>query len=162
MSKRSIEETTTTEFSFEDSNEDSNLEKKIKLQNQKIIEKVKEINEEIDINEHEVQKFLLIFHSLFEIVTSEQAIEETDVFLNDTILTVVKIIADLLKNNIENLKLPAVLKTALKKLKSLFTKIKAEETVKTEEINNAREKGTEHSILTSETSSSSREGREEQ
>ena len=162
MSKRSLEETTTTEFSFEDSNEDSNLEKKIKLQNQKIIEKVKEINEEIDINEHEVQKFLLIFHSLFEIVTFEQAIEETDGFLNDTILTVVKIIADLLKNNIENLKLPAVLKTALKKLKSLFTKIKAEETVKTEEINNAREKGTEHSIQTSETSSSSREGREEQ
>ena len=160
MSKRSIEETATTEFSFDDSNEQ--LRKKIKLQNQKIIEKVKEINEEIDINEHEVQKFLLIFHSLFEIVTFEQAIEETDGFLNDTILTVVKIIADLLKNNIESLKLPAVLKTALKKLKSLFTKIKAEETVKTEEISNAREKGTEHSIQTSETGSTSGEGRQEQ
>ena len=160
MQKRSIEETTNTEFSFDNSNKQ--LRKIIKLQNQKIIEKVEEINEEIDINEHEVEKFLLIFHSLFEIVTSEQAVEETDGFLNDTILTVVKIIADLLKNNIENLKLPAVLKTALKKLKSLFTKIKAEETVKTEEINNAREKGTEHSIQTSETSSSSREGREEQ
>ena len=83
MSKRSIEETTTTEFSFEDSNEQ--LRKK-KLQNQKIIEKVKVINKEIDINEHEVQKFLLIFHSLFERVTSEQAIEKTDVFLNDTII----------------------------------------------------------------------------
>ena len=160
MSKRSIEETATTEFSFDDSNEQ--LRKKIKLQNQKIIEKVKEINEEIDINENEIQKFLLIFHSLFEIVTSEQAIEETDGFLNDTILTVVKIIADLLKNNIESLKLPAVLKTALKKLKSLFTKIKAEETVKTEEISNAREKGTEHSIQTSETGSTSGEGRQEQ
>ena len=91
MSKRSIEETTTTEFSFEDSNEQ--LRKKIKLQNQKIIENVNEINEEIDINEHEVQKFLLIFHSVFEIVTSEQ---ETGGFLNDTILAVVKIIADLL------------------------------------------------------------------
>ena len=72
------------------------------MQNQKIIEKVKEINKEIGINEHEVQKFLLIFHSLFEIVTSEQAIEETDGFLNDTMLAVVKIIADLLKINIEN------------------------------------------------------------
>ena len=58
----------------------SNLVKKIKLQNQKIIEKVKEINEEVDINKHEVQKFLLIFHSPFEIVTSEQAIEETEGF----------------------------------------------------------------------------------
>ena len=113
MSRRSIGETTTTEFLFDNSKEQ--LRKKIKLQNQKLFEKVKEINEEIDINEHEVQKFLLIFHSLFEIVTSEQAIEETDGFLNDTILTVVKIIADLLKNNIESLKLPAVLKTALKK-----------------------------------------------
>ena len=129
--------------------------KKIKLQNQKIIEKIKEMNEEIDINEHEVQKFILI-------VTSEQAVEETDGFLDDTILTVVKIIADLLKNNIESLKLPAVLKTALKKLKSLFTKIKAEETVKIEEISNAREKGTEHSIQTSETGSTSGEGRQEQ
>ena len=156
MSKRSIEETTTTEFSFEDSNEQ--LRKKIKLQNQKIIEKVKEINEEIDINEHEVQKFLLIFHSLFEIVTFEQAIEETDGFLNDTILTVVKIIADLLKNNIESLKLPTVLKTALKKLKSLFTKIKAEETeIKLEVIENA-----EHSVQTEETTSARTEGREEQ
>ena len=155
MSKRSIEETTTTEFSFEDSNEQ--LRKK-KLQNQKIIEKVKVINKEIDINEHEVQKFLLIFHSLFEIVTSEQAIEETDGFLNDTILTVVKIIADLLKNNIESLKLPTVLKTALKKLKSLFTKIKDEETeIKPEITENA-----ERSVQTEETTSASGEGREEQ
>ena len=128
------------------------------MQNQKIIEKVKEINEEIDINEHEVQKFLLIFHSLFEIVTSEQAVEETDGFLNDTILTVVKIIADLLKNNIESLKLPTVLKTALKKLKSLFTKIKAEET----EINPEVIENAEHSVLTEENTSASREGREEQ
>ena len=91
MSKRSIEETAT----FDNSNEQ--LRKKIKLQNQKIIEKVKEINEDIDINEHEVHKFLLIFHSLFEIVTSEQAIEETDGFLNDTILALFNIIAGLLK-----------------------------------------------------------------
>ena len=139
----------------------SNLEKKSNCKTKKSLIKVKEINEETDINEHEVQKFLLIFRSLFEIVTSEQAIEETDGILNDTILTVVKIIADLLKNNIESLKLPAVLKTALKKLKSLFTKIKAEETVKTKDISNASEKGTEHSIQTSETVSTSGEGREE-
>ena len=92
----------------------SNLEKKIKLQNQKIIERVKEINEDIDINEHEVHKFLLIFHSLFEIVTSEQAVEETDGILNDTILAVYNIIAGLLRNNIDSLNLPAILKTALK------------------------------------------------
>ena len=152
MSKRSIEETAT----FDNSNEQ--LRKKIKLQNQKIIEKVKEINEDIDINEHEVHKFLLIFHSLFEIVTSEQAIEETDGFLNDTILAVVNIIAGLLKNNIESLQLPAILKTAFKKLKNLFTKIKTEESeIKPEVIKNA-----EHSVQTEGTSSASGEGREEQ
>ena len=152
MSKRSIEETAT----FDNSNEQ--LRKKIKLQNQKIIEKVKEINEDIDINEHEVHKFLLIFHSLFEIVTSEQAIEETDGFLNDTILAVVNIIAERLKNNIESLQLPAILKTAFKKLKNLFTKIKTEESeIKPEVIKNA-----EHSVQTEGTSSASGEGREEQ
>ena len=128
------------------------------MQNQKIIEKVKEINEDIDINEHEVHKFLLIFHSLFEIVTSEQAIEEIDGFLNDTILAVVNIIAGLLKNNIESLQLPAILKTAFKKLKNLFTKIKTEESeIKPEVIKNA-----EHSVQTEGTSSASGEGREEQ
>ena len=128
------------------------------MQNQKIIEKVKEINEDIDINEHEVHKFLLIFHSLFEIVTSEQAIEETDGFLNDTILAVVNIIAERLKNNIESLQLPAILKTAFKKLKNLFTKIKTEESeIKPEVIKNA-----EHSVQTEGTSSASGEGREEQ
>ena len=152
MSKRSIEETAT----FDNSNEQ--LRKKFKLQNQKIIEKVKEINEDIDINEHEVHKFLLIFHSLFEIVTSEQAIEETDGFLNDTILAVVNIIAERLKNNIESLQLPAILKTAFKKLKNLFTKIKTEESeIKPEVIKNA-----EHSVQTEGTSSASGEGREEQ
>ena len=152
MSKRSIEETAT----FDNSNEQ--LRKKIKLQNQKIIEKVKEINEDIDINEHEVHKFLLIFHSLFEIVTSEQAIEETDGFLNDAILAVVNIIAERLKNNIESLQLPAILKTAFKKLKNLFTKIKTEESeIKPEVIKNA-----EHSVQTEGTSSASGEGREEQ
>ena len=52
MSKRTIEETTTTEFSFDDSNEQ--LRKKIKLLNDNIIERIKEIDNEIDINEHEV------------------------------------------------------------------------------------------------------------
>ena len=55
MSKRTIEETTTTEFSFDNSNEQ--LRKKIKLLNDNIIERIKEIDNKIDVNEHEVQKF---------------------------------------------------------------------------------------------------------
>ena len=125
MSKRTIEETTTTEFSFNNSNEQ--LRKKNKLLNDNIIERVREIDYETDINEHEVHKFLLIFHSLFEIVTFEETFEETDDILNDTILVVCNIIAGLLKNNIDSLKLPAILKTALKKLKNLFVGVKSGE-----------------------------------
>ena len=157
MSKRTIEETTTTEFSFDNSNEQ--LRKKIKLLNDNIIERIKEIDDEIDINEHEVHKFLLIFHSLFEKVTSEETFEETDGILNDTILVVCNIIAGLLKNNIDSLKLPAILKTALKKLKNLFVGVKSGESEWREpEV----EENAENSVQAKETDGPSREGREQQ
>ena len=143
----------------------SNLEKKIKLQNQKIIERVKEINEDIDINEHEVHKFLLVFHSLFEIVTSEQAIEETDGILNDTILAVCSIIVGLLRNNIDSLKLPAILKTASKKLRSFFVEVKEKKgEAKTGESEAETEikENVELRVQTKETNCPSREGRGKQ
>ena len=156
MSKRSIEQTTTEKFSFGDS--DEQLRKKIKLQNQKIIERVKEIGEDIDINEYEVHKFLLIFHTLFEVVTSEQAVKETGGFLNDTILAIVNVIAGLLKNNIENLNLSTILKTALKKLQSLFIKTETKVSEPNTEIENAKD-----SVQTEEKASSTSEnGAEEQ
>ena len=98
----------------------TNLEKKNKLENQKILDKIKEIEEDININEHEVHKFLLIFHALVETVNSEQPQEETDGFVTDAILQIDNAIAGLLRNNIDTLNIPAVLKSALKKLKSLF------------------------------------------
>ena len=143
----------------------SNLEKKIKLQNQKIIERVKEINEDIDINEHEVHKFLLVFHSLFEIVTSEQAIEETDGILNDTILAVCSIIVGLLRNNIDSLKLPAILKTASKKLRSFFVEVKEKKgEAKTGESEAETEikENAELRVQTEETNCPSGKGREKQ
>ena len=156
MSKRTIKETTTHEFSFDNPNEQ--LRKKIKLLNDKIIERIKEIDEDIDINEHEFRKFLLIFHSLFEIVTSEETFEETDGFLNDAILAVCNIIAGFLRNNIDGLKLPAILKTALKSI-SMGVKVKTgEPEVQTEEI----KENAEDSIQTKKTNRPSREGTEEQ
>ena len=98
----------------------TNLEKKNKLENQKILDKIKEIEEDININEHEVHNFLLIFHALVETVNSEQPQEETDGFVTDAILQIDNAIAGLLRNNIDTLNIPAVLKSALKKLKSLF------------------------------------------
>ena len=50
------------------SNEESQLRKKIKLENELILDKLQDIHEEIDIKEHEVEKFLLIFHTLMELL----------------------------------------------------------------------------------------------
>ena len=62
MAKRSIEETinedSNSEFKYDDS--ENQLRKKIKLENQKILDKIKEIEEDIDISEHKVHKFLSI------------------------------------------------------------------------------------------------------
>ena len=98
------------------SNEESELRKKIKLENEIILDKIKEI----DISEHEVEKFLLIFHLLMETVNSEESLDNTDGIVSDTIRKIVLKISELLKNNIDSLKIPEIFKIALKKIKSLF------------------------------------------
>ena len=102
------------------SNEDSQLRKTIKPENEMILDKLKDIHEEIDINEHEVEKFLLIFHTFMEAVNSEEVLDNTDSIVTDTILKIVLRLSELLKNNIDSLKLPDIFKIALKKIKSLF------------------------------------------
>ena len=122
MPKRSVEETNneslTSEFKYD--NSDYQLRKRTKLEHEKILSKIKETNEEIDISEYEVYKFLLIFHTLVETVNSAETLEETDEFVTDAILQIVNLIANLLKNNIDSLAIPAVRKSTLSKLKSLF------------------------------------------
>ena len=162
MAKRSIEETikedSNSEFKYDDS--ENQLRKKIKSENQKIVDKIKEIGEDIDISEHEVHKFLLIFHTLVETVNSKQPQEETDGFVTDGILQIVNTIAGLLKNNIDSLNIPVVLKSALKKLKSLFipqTKDSEEGKMGEAEPENAK-----HTDETQEVSETSRNGSKEQ
>ena len=97
--------------------EENQVRKKIKLENDMIINKIKNSYKDIDINEHEVHKFLLIFHTLMEAVNSEEKLEETDCVITDTISLIVSKLRELLMRNINSLKLPTILKTALKKLK---------------------------------------------
>ena len=85
-----------------------------------ILDKLKDIHEEIDINEHEVERFLLIFHTLMETVNSEEVLDNTDHAITDAILKIVLRLSELLKNNIDSLKLPDIFKIALKKIKRLF------------------------------------------
>ena len=147
MAKRSIEEIihddSNSEFKYHDSENQ-----------QKILDKIKEIEEDIDLNEHEVYKFLLIFHILIETINSEQPQEETDGFVTDAILQIVNTIAGLLRNNIDSRNVAAVLKSALKKLQSLFipqTKYSEEGKMGEAEPENAQE-----------TSEASRERKKEQ
>ena len=55
--------------------EDSEFRKKIKLENKLIWNKIKNVNEEFDINQHELEKFLLIFHILIKNVNSEESLD---------------------------------------------------------------------------------------
>ena len=119
MAKRTIEDSKSedSEIDFKYDDEENQLRKKIKLENEKIVKKIKEIDQHIDISEHEVHKFLLIFHTLIETVNSEQDQEETEGVVTDAILQIVIKISELLKKNIDSLNLPTVLKNALKKIK---------------------------------------------
>ena len=116
MAKRSIEETysedSNSEFKYD--NSEDKLRKKIKLETDLILDKVQEIEQEIDISEHEVHKFLLIFHTLFPTINSNEPQGETDGLMTDVILQIVNTIIQLLKNNIDSLNIPALLKSALK------------------------------------------------
>ena len=139
MSKRSIGEANNENLNseFEYDNSENQLRKRIKLEHEKIHSKIKETYKKIDISEH-VYKFLLIFHTLTETINSIEALEETDGFVTDAIL----------------------LKSALKKLKSLFipqAKEKEGSKIGDQEPENAK-----LSNQTEKASQTSREGREEQ
>ena len=127
MAKRSIEETysedSNSEFKYDNSEDE--FRKKIKLETDLTLDKVQEIEQEIDISEHEVHKFLSIFQTLFQTINSNEPQKETDGLMTDEILQIVNTIIQLLKNNIDSLNIPAVLKGSLKNCKAcLFRKQK--------------------------------------
>ena len=111
-----------------------------------ILDKLKDIHEEIDINEHKVERFLLIFHTLMETVNSEEVLDNTDHAITDAILKIVLRLSELLKNNIDSLKLPDIFKIALKKIKRLFnlqTDQDAEHTGEAKKTSEAARNGSE-------------------
>ena len=94
------------------------LRKRIKSEYDFIISKSKQINKNIDLTEHEVYKFLIILHTLIESADfTDEITEETDGVVTDIIIKIVIKIADLIKQNIDTLPLPNILKQALKTIK---------------------------------------------
>ena len=97
------------------------LRKRIKSEHDFIISKSKQINKNIDLTEHEVYKFLIILHTLIESAGfTDEITEETDGVVTDIIIKIVLKIAELIKQNIDTLPLPNILKQALKTIKEIF------------------------------------------
>ena len=100
-----------------------NLRKKIKIEHDFIISRAKRVNEELDLTDHEVNKFLIIFHTLLDTIDINSEIsepEETDDVVTDIILQIVLKISSLIRQNVDSLPLPQILKDALKVIKELF------------------------------------------
>ena len=122
MSKR---ETVDSDLNKNDRSNDPSviLRKKIKAEHNYIVSRAKRINESIDLTDHEVNKFLIIFHTLLDTIDLSSEIsegEETDGIVTDIILKIVLKISELMRQNIDSLPLPKILKDALKVIKELF------------------------------------------
>ena len=103
-------------------NDDSALlRKKMKTEHEYIVSKTKKLNQNINLTEHEVNKFLIIFHTLLETVDLDSDFtEETDGVITDIIIKIVIKISELIRQNVDTLPLPNILKDALKVIKELF------------------------------------------
>ena len=159
MSKRKLKITTEAIITGEDYNK--NLNKKVKILNDKIANEILDLEENVEVDNHEVSKFLLIFAQLTKTMTSEKDSEqddETDGIVSDTVSIICNLITDLLKNNIDQLSIPAPVKTSLKILKRIFKLIKEKQLKNNAEFSH-RETSTEEREETDETSW---EGGEEQ
>ena len=71
---------------------------------------------EIDVDDHEIQKCLLIFNLSIEAESdkSSKAPEDSEDGIPDIIITIAVKLYQLLHNNIDSLKLPDIIKGALK------------------------------------------------
>ena len=108
-SKRNLEEDTV-----------ERLSKKIKVEQKLISDNITKNYPDIDITEHEIKTFVLIFYSSnYDELTELKALDTKD-GVQDTILLIVTKLLSHLKGNNETLKLQKLIKTELKKLKSIL------------------------------------------
>ena len=107
----------------EDTVED--LAKKIKLEQKRISEKINKDYPDMDITDHEINKFVLIIHTLLKTSSNKDKFSEilavdTEDNVQDTIMLIVTKLLNLLKGNFDSLNLPKKVKSGLKKLKSIL------------------------------------------
>ena len=113
----------------------ASLRKKLKTENDFILErttkgcakKIKEI--EVDLTQHEVSKFLVIFHTLLETAENDDinSSDECDGSA-DIIFAIVKEILCLIAKNSNDLKIPNFLSRTIKVIKTIFDGAKSKAT----------------------------------
>ena len=92
-----------------------NSSKKIKLEQKLISEKIDKDFPDMDIQEHEINKFILIFHTLLNTSLKDNKLSEVKALdaedsVQDTTLLIVSKLLTHLKGNISSLKLPEIIK----------------------------------------------------
>ena len=97
-----------------------------KLEHKLILVTIRNQHPEISIDHHEIQKFLLIFNLLLEAELNKENTEDSEDGIPDIIITIATKLLELLHNNIDSLKLPKIIKDALRKLKSFTVKYDSE------------------------------------
>ena len=101
------------------------LAKKINLEQKRISEKINKDYPDMDITDHEINKFVLIIHTLLKTSSNKDKFSEilavdTEDNVQDTIMLIVTKLLNLLKGNFDSLNLPKKVKSGLKKLKSIL------------------------------------------
>ena len=100
--------------------EDAPFGKKIKLEHYTICERLNEKFPDIDIKEHEIQKFLLIFQELITLPVVYEEFSDSEDGITNLFLTLAKQIQNFLNKDTNFLKFQAVIKKSLKTLKALL------------------------------------------
>ena len=95
--------------------EETDLSKKIKLEHKLILVAISNKHSEIDINDHEIQKFLLIFNLLIEAESDKISNgKDAEDGIPDILIAIAAKLLQIL-HNIDSLKSPDIIKSALKK-----------------------------------------------
>ena len=111
--------------------------KKITLEHKLISVTISNKHPEIDIDDHKIQKFLLIFNLVLEAELNKENVEDSEGGIPDILITIATKLLELLCNNIDSLKLPKIIKDALRKLKSFIVKDKKDGENKSDRENSA-------------------------
>ena len=119
------------------SENETDFSNKINLQHKLISVTISSKHPEIDIDDHEIQKFLLIFNLLLEAELNKEKVEDSEDGIPDILITIATKLLELLQNNIDSLKLPKIIKGALRKLKSFIVKDKKDDENKNDSENSA-------------------------